>query len=584
MSDFPIPDIFKGKVIKRGDADYEQQSYQYASSSYLEEDIVRPAVIIQPADDDDVIKAIKYASDNKIAVAVRTGGHQYCGASSTSGKNIQLDLSQTYNKDPIQFPTKDPKDFNWENEDCTLVTFGVSYSLGDFNAKLRDKNRFVPHGQCKYVNLGGHVQTGGYGMLGRSFGLLSDYVEKFRIITADGQIRWIEKNNNEDKDLFFAVLGGSPGNFGVITHVTLRVFKDEDHRNSRGLRAAYPYNSKSLKALLDVMVEMVEDENFPADYDYCVTVLETPPAIFPNEISYDQRFNNKGTPQEVGQQQIVWPRSIVVFVQWANLQGDTQTYNPAFINKIRKAAGQGIEVVSDNIHTPMSTLTGHWIVPITREFDLPYIKRVYASNSNAERLKKFKWTNWVVDRIDNAYKQNLNLSVQVQHFGGSNSLYFKNGINSPTSFSWRDTNLGWTNDAFYHAHLYEEAVTWQEENDKEGVGNPKAKFSEQDHRVLWGSFDLDLSSNHQYYYDSEEKYQRLCQIKNHYDPSGVFTPNRFCIGLPPEDKQPRRIGFAGLKKGTIPEPHKNHEEKFWEMVSMEKVFGKPIPLWHTWRT
>src|ERR1043165_33901 len=130
-----FPD-FKGKVTKRGDSDYEAQCYQYASSSFLKLPIpiIQPAAIIKAADDSDVIKAIKYASDNKISVAVRTGGHQYCGASSTNGKNIQLDLSQTY------------KDFTWNDKDFTSVTLGVSFSLGEFHEKLGEKHRFVPHG------------------------------------------------------------------------------------------------------------------------------------------------------------------------------------------------------------------------------------------------------------------------------------------------------------------------------------------------------------------------------------------------------------------------------------------------------
>jgi FAD/FMN-containing dehydrogenase len=141
-----IPD-FEGEVIIRDDNEYyKEQSYQYASSSYLEESIIQPAFIIKAKNESDMIKAIKYASDQRIAVAVRTGGHQYSGASSTNGNNIQLDLSETY------------KDFKWDNEDCTEVTFGVSFSVGEFNAKLREKNRFVPHGQCQYVYMGGHIQ------------------------------------------------------------------------------------------------------------------------------------------------------------------------------------------------------------------------------------------------------------------------------------------------------------------------------------------------------------------------------------------------------------------------------------------
>lgn len=90
-----------------------------------------------------------------------------------------------------------------------------------FHDKLVVKNRFVPHGQCSHVHLGRHVQTGGYGQLGRSLGLLADHVQKFRIINAKGEAKEIRRaivkdtdgqsieihSNEEEKDLFFAVLG-----------------------------------------------------------------------------------------------------------------------------------------------------------------------------------------------------------------------------------------------------------------------------------------------------------------------------------------------------------------------------------------
>ncbi|KAF9951322.1 hypothetical protein BGZ72_007137, partial [Mortierella alpina] len=255
--------LFKGAVYARGDEGFDSRAYQYATTSYNDTGSMDPAFIVCAQNDDDVISAIQLARKYKIAIAVRTGGHQYCGASSTSGKNIQLDLSKTY-------PTME-----WEDAEAnghTVVTIGVSTPLGLLNSRLKEHKRFVPTGQCSYVHLGGHCQTGGYGTSARGFGLLSDHIQKLRIITADKDVpefRWIHRHSEseEEKELFYSVVGGSPGNFGVVTHVTLQVHKDEDHPLSRGFRGQVPYNRDVLKNLLDIVLEMGDDDDFPADYD-----------------------------------------------------------------------------------------------------------------------------------------------------------------------------------------------------------------------------------------------------------------------------------------------------------------------------
>lgn len=114
---------------------------------------MEPELIVYPTSKNDITLTLQYAKSKKIAVAIRTGGHQYSGASSTVAPNIQIDLSKTFRAN------EDRRIFEAENQ--TFVRTSVSWSLGEFNKYLGQHQLFVLHGQCAHVHLGGHVQTGG---------------------------------------------------------------------------------------------------------------------------------------------------------------------------------------------------------------------------------------------------------------------------------------------------------------------------------------------------------------------------------------------------------------------------------------
>jgi FAD/FMN-containing dehydrogenase len=66
--------------------------YQYGYSSHIDD--MKPAVVLYAKNDDDVKAAIAHAKLHGISIALRTGGHQYSGASSTKGtfSFMQVDI------------------------------------------------------------------------------------------------------------------------------------------------------------------------------------------------------------------------------------------------------------------------------------------------------------------------------------------------------------------------------------------------------------------------------------------------------------------------------------------------------------
>ena len=63
-----------GNQFLQGTQAYQNNKYQYASSTYEIDHNMNPGLIIQPKNKDDIIRALQYAKEKKIAVAIRTGG------------------------------------------------------------------------------------------------------------------------------------------------------------------------------------------------------------------------------------------------------------------------------------------------------------------------------------------------------------------------------------------------------------------------------------------------------------------------------------------------------------------------------
>ena len=79
------------------------------------------------------------------------------------------------------------------------------------------------------------------------------------------------KNNDE---LFWAVMGGSPGNFGILTHVTFRPLHDKDYPDSRMMKFAIPYTAERHRNLETLFEEMMNDDNeVPRNFNLYYSIL-----------------------------------------------------------------------------------------------------------------------------------------------------------------------------------------------------------------------------------------------------------------------------------------------------------------------
>lgn len=161
-----------------------------------------PSAIIYCRTEADVALSLAFSRGQPDGFCLRSGGHSTAGYSTCDG--ILIDVSA------LDQVVVDPS--------ALTATVGCGCTFGKLYQTLEFYGLHVPGGECPDVAIGGFVQGGGYGFTSVSFGLNCDNALSFRVMLASGAL--VEATASSNPDLFWALKGGTGGNFGVVLSVT----------------------------------------------------------------------------------------------------------------------------------------------------------------------------------------------------------------------------------------------------------------------------------------------------------------------------------------------------------------------------
>ena len=184
----------RGTVLQPGDDGYEEARTVWNAMIDKE-----PALIVRCRGAADVIAGVNFARDLGLHLAVKGGGHNVAG-NALCDDGLVLDLS------PMDGVRVDP-------EAHTAQVQGGAV-MADLDHETQAHGLAVTGGIISSTGVAGLTLGGGWGRLGRKYGLAIDNLRAADVVTADGEL--VHASEDENPELFWALRGGG-GNFGVVT-------------------------------------------------------------------------------------------------------------------------------------------------------------------------------------------------------------------------------------------------------------------------------------------------------------------------------------------------------------------------------
>lgn len=165
----------------------------------------RPALIARCADTHDVMAAVQFAREQRVAISIRGGGHNVAGlAVSDGGMMIDCAPMQGIAIDPGTSTARVEPGVLWGTLDQATQEFGLA-TVG---------------GVVATTGIAGLTLGGGQGWLTGKHGLTIDNLLAAEMVTAEG--KRVRASAEEHPELFWA-LRGAGANFGVVTSFEFRL-------------------------------------------------------------------------------------------------------------------------------------------------------------------------------------------------------------------------------------------------------------------------------------------------------------------------------------------------------------------------
>ena len=189
-----LKETIRGRVLEPGDAAYETARTVW--NAMIDR---RPRYIVQCTDVDDVVAAVRFATDNDLELGIRCGGHGIVGHAVTHDC-LMVDLR------PMGAVTVDPRARRARVQGGAL--------LGALDRASQEHALATTAGNVSHTGVGGLTLGGGMGWLARRHGLTCDNVISFEVVIASGDSLHVDADSHPE--LYWALRGGG-GNFGVVT-------------------------------------------------------------------------------------------------------------------------------------------------------------------------------------------------------------------------------------------------------------------------------------------------------------------------------------------------------------------------------
>lgn len=163
-----------------------------------------PEVVVAAQDEADVASAVRFAAEAGMPISVQSTGH---GQFRTAQGGM---LIRTSNLKAVAIDVEK-----------RTATIGAGAVWREVIQAAASHGLAPLSGSSPTVGVVGYLLGGGFGLLGRKYGLAIDHVKRFRIVLPDGTAA--DATPDRHTELFWALKGGG-GAFGVITEVEIGLF------------------------------------------------------------------------------------------------------------------------------------------------------------------------------------------------------------------------------------------------------------------------------------------------------------------------------------------------------------------------